>query len=264
MGAWTAAHRPSRRDADAGEACARSGRRSRGLRSRRPLLATASLTTSGLAEHLAPHVLSLAQRPDRILEGELYASSSRLDWRTLLKRTFDTDLRVCVRCGGKLTVRAVLTDPAVIAKMPHALRRASASLRFVLATRPPLSTLSGNPPAPRARSTAAPWPFSALLAYDGLLSEPAAERRRRRRGSERQKRMIEASGSSKPRVWKCRSISICANSSLRNRSARRERRRRTWQAVPRSPPRVRTQLCRDGDASAVAAGSSPRAQRCYD
>ena len=88
-----------------------------------PLLATASLTTSGLAEHLAPHVLSLVQRPDRILEGELYASSSRLDWRTLLKRTFDTDLRVCVRCGGKLTVRAVLTDPAVIAKMLHALRR---------------------------------------------------------------------------------------------------------------------------------------------
>ncbi len=87
-----------------------------------PLLATASLTTSGLAEHLAPHVLSLAHWL-RILEGELYASSSRLDWCTLLKRTFDTDLRVCVRCGGKLTVRAVLTDPAVIAKMLHALRR---------------------------------------------------------------------------------------------------------------------------------------------
>lgn len=87
-----------------------------------PLLATASLTTSGLAEHLAPHVLSLAHW-DRILEGELYASSSRLDWRTLLKRTFEVDLRVCVRCGGKLTVRAVLTDPAVIAKMLDALRR---------------------------------------------------------------------------------------------------------------------------------------------
>ena len=75
-----------------------------------PLLATASLTTSGLAEHVAPHVLPLAQRPDQILEGELYASSSRLDWRTLLKRTFDVDLRACVRCGGKLTARAVLTD----------------------------------------------------------------------------------------------------------------------------------------------------------
>jgi Putative transposase len=38
-----------------------------------PLLATASLTTSGLAEHLAPHVLSLSHW-ERILEGELYAS----------------------------------------------------------------------------------------------------------------------------------------------------------------------------------------------
>ena len=35
-----------------------------------PLLATASLTTSGIAEHLAPHVLSIAHW-DRILEGEL-------------------------------------------------------------------------------------------------------------------------------------------------------------------------------------------------
>ena len=87
-----------------------------------PLVATASLTTSGLAEHVAPHVLSFAHW-DRILEGELYASSSRLDWRTLLKRTFDVDLRVCVRCGGKLTVRAVFSDPAVIDKMLDALRR---------------------------------------------------------------------------------------------------------------------------------------------
>jgi hypothetical protein len=49
-----------------------------------PLLATASLTTSGLAEHLAPHVLSIAHW-ERILEGELYASSSRLDWRTVFR-----------------------------------------------------------------------------------------------------------------------------------------------------------------------------------
>jgi len=86
-----------------------------------PLLATASLTPSGIAEHIAPHVLSLAHW-ERILDGELYASNSRLDWRTLLKRTFDTDLRVCVRCGGRLTVRAVLTDPAIIAKVLDTLR----------------------------------------------------------------------------------------------------------------------------------------------
>lgn len=59
----------------------------------------------------------------RVLEGELCASSSRLDWRTLLKRTFEVDLRVWVGCGGKLAVRAVLSEPAVIAKMLDALRR---------------------------------------------------------------------------------------------------------------------------------------------
>ena len=86
------------------------------------LVATRTLTTTGIAECVAPNVLSLAQW-DRLLDGELYASSTRLDWRTLLKRTFDVDLRVCVRCGGRLTLRAVVTAPAAIARMLAALRR---------------------------------------------------------------------------------------------------------------------------------------------
>ena len=86
------------------------------------LVATSNLTTTGVAALGAPNVLSLTHW-DRLLEGELYASSSRLDWRTLLKRTFDVDLRVCVRCGGRLTVRAVVTAPAAIAKRLAALRR---------------------------------------------------------------------------------------------------------------------------------------------
>ena len=86
------------------------------------LVATSALTTTGIAELVAPNVLSLTHR-DRLLDGELYASSTRLDWRTLLKRTFDIDLRVCVGCGGRLTVRAVVTAPAAIAKMLAALRR---------------------------------------------------------------------------------------------------------------------------------------------
>jgi hypothetical protein len=85
-------------------------------------VATATLTPTGAAEQLAPNVLSLAHW-DRILEGELYATSSRIDWRSLLKRTFDEDQRVCVRCGGKLTVRAVFTDPASVAKVLAAFRR---------------------------------------------------------------------------------------------------------------------------------------------
>jgi hypothetical protein len=87
-----------------------------------PTVATTTLTTTGAAEQIAPNVLSLAHW-DRILQGELYATSSRIDWRSLLKRTFDVDLRVCLRCGGKLTVRAVFTDPASVAKLLDALRR---------------------------------------------------------------------------------------------------------------------------------------------
>ena len=86
------------------------------------LVATRTLTTTGIAERVAPNVLSLTHW-DHLLDGELYASSTRLGWRTLLKRTFDVDLRVCVRCGGRLTVRAVVSAPAAIARMLAALRR---------------------------------------------------------------------------------------------------------------------------------------------
>jgi hypothetical protein len=51
------------------------------------------------------------------------APLSRLDWATLLKRTFSCDVRVCPRCGGGMKIRAVVTDPASIAKLLTALRR---------------------------------------------------------------------------------------------------------------------------------------------
>ena len=86
-----------------------------------PTIATSSLTTTGLAEQVAPNVLLIAHW-ERLLEGELYASSSRIDWRTLLKRTFDVDLRVCVRCGGRLEIRAVVTETASVARLLAALR----------------------------------------------------------------------------------------------------------------------------------------------
>ncbi len=56
-----------------------------------PGVATATLTMAGAAEWVAPNVLSLAHW-DQILQGERYATSSRIDWRTLLKRRFDADL----------------------------------------------------------------------------------------------------------------------------------------------------------------------------
>jgi hypothetical protein len=91
-------------------------------------VSTSSLLRSGAATVVAPHVLSLAHW-NRILDGELYATSARLDWRTLLKRTFEYDLRVCVRCGGRLVVRAAVTDPHSIRKLLDALRRPRAPPR---------------------------------------------------------------------------------------------------------------------------------------
>jgi hypothetical protein len=67
--------------------------------------------------------LHLVHHEGAVEFSELYATSSRLDWRTLLKRTFEVDLRVCVCCGGRLTVRALVTDPATVGKMLAALRR---------------------------------------------------------------------------------------------------------------------------------------------
>jgi hypothetical protein len=38
---------------------------------------------------------------------------SAVPWAILLKRTFDVDIRRCVRCGGHVKVRAVIVNPAV-------------------------------------------------------------------------------------------------------------------------------------------------------
>jgi hypothetical protein len=83
---------------------------------------TSTLLATGEASRVAPNILSIAHW-ERLLGGELYAPLSRLDWATLLRRTFDVDVKSCRACGGRMTVRAVVTDPASIAKLLRALRR---------------------------------------------------------------------------------------------------------------------------------------------
>jgi hypothetical protein len=85
-------------------------------------LPTSTLTASGAAEQVAPNVLSIAHWK-RLHDGELYAPLSRVDWATLLRRTFDVDVRTCPRCGGRLTIRAVITDPDELATVLDSLRR---------------------------------------------------------------------------------------------------------------------------------------------
>jgi hypothetical protein len=40
-----------------------------------------------------------------------------------LRRSFDVDVKHCLGCGGRMTVRAVVTEAAAIARLLGALRR---------------------------------------------------------------------------------------------------------------------------------------------
>jgi hypothetical protein len=75
-----------------------------------PALDLVALVTAGRAALVAPDVLSLLHW-ERIEHGALFATTSRIDWRSLLRRSFQVDLRTCQKCGARLEVRAVVTDP---------------------------------------------------------------------------------------------------------------------------------------------------------
>jgi hypothetical protein len=62
---------------------------------------------------VAPNVLSV-KHWTRLLRGALYAASPRVDWPTLLRRSFDVDVLQCARCGGRLRVLREVTDPAAV------------------------------------------------------------------------------------------------------------------------------------------------------
>ena len=53
----------------------------------------------------------------RLLDGELYAASSRVEWATLLRRTYGVDALRCPKCAGRLRVMATITDPGVVKKI---------------------------------------------------------------------------------------------------------------------------------------------------
>ena len=58
---------------------------------------------------LAPNILSV-RHWDRLLGGALYAATPRVDWASLLRRSFDLDVMACAKCGGPLRVLAVITE----------------------------------------------------------------------------------------------------------------------------------------------------------
>ncbi len=51
---------------------------------------------------------------DRLLGGALYAAIERVDWATLLRRSFGVDVLACAQCGGRLRVLGEVTDAAAV------------------------------------------------------------------------------------------------------------------------------------------------------
>ena len=60
-------------------------------------------------ERLTPNTLGV-RHWSRLLGGLLYATSSRLEWSKLLRRTFDIDILDCAKCHGRLRVVATIAD----------------------------------------------------------------------------------------------------------------------------------------------------------
>jgi hypothetical protein len=68
---------------------------------------------AGAAILLAPNVLA-TKHWDRLFQGRFYAAAPRVDWATLLRRTFDVDVLRCSSCGGRLRVLGEVTDAAMV------------------------------------------------------------------------------------------------------------------------------------------------------
>jgi hypothetical protein len=58
---------------------------------------------------LTPNTLSI-RHWERLHSGALLAASPRVDWPTLMRRTFDTDVLACPKCDGRLRVIAIVDD----------------------------------------------------------------------------------------------------------------------------------------------------------
>ena len=54
---------------------------------------------------------------DRLLGGVLLATSPRVPWAMLLRRTFEMDVTRCPRCLGRMRMLSVITQRATIQKI---------------------------------------------------------------------------------------------------------------------------------------------------
>ena len=90
---------------------------------------------------MAPNVLTVSHW-HRLLGGALLATSARIDWATLLRRTFDVDVRQCPKCHSRIRVLAEITDPVLVRAVLTALSVDSDAPRAARARDP--TELLGN------------------------------------------------------------------------------------------------------------------------
>jgi hypothetical protein len=106
-----APRRPAPEEAPGREATAAAAMTSPAARAGTPARARPSDIT-----RLAPNVLSV-KHWDRLLGGVLYAVSPRVDWASLLRRSFSIDVLQCPKCQGRLRVGAVITERESITRI---------------------------------------------------------------------------------------------------------------------------------------------------
>jgi hypothetical protein len=73
------------------------------------LAASGSAARAGDVVALAPNVVSV-RHWDRLMGGLLYAATRRVDWATLLRRSFSVDVLECPKCHDRLRVLAIITE----------------------------------------------------------------------------------------------------------------------------------------------------------
>ena len=81
-----------------------------------PATASASRTRPSIIPSDDPTTLTIAHW-GRLLDGELFASSSRVDWAVLLQRTFGFEALRCPKCEGKMRIVATVTNPASVERV---------------------------------------------------------------------------------------------------------------------------------------------------
>ena len=82
----------------------------------RPKTAYPSTALVTPAIPLAPNILSVAHW-ERLNAGALLATTPRVDWATLLRRTFSVDVLSCTKCGGRLRVMGMVDEPWFVSQL---------------------------------------------------------------------------------------------------------------------------------------------------